>query len=174
MQIDENLVVEMDVKDGHVATGMDNAELQEFMDFVLGNSTEPPAVMDKIMVNLITKLSMGLGYNVVSNITRQASLTKFLTEAEERLFDPKEVADMDRGELEASYKVASKTLDTLFETQRKFIVQNKDLLQTDNSPQEKIVAKLMTLPPDKMESVMRIIEGLDEETAEDVDLDLED
>lgn len=141
-----------------VTGGMDTTELKEFIEYVVGDVAEPPAVMNKIMNNLIQKLSMGLGYNVVANIGRQAKLAKFLSVAEEFLFDTEDLKDMDKKQIAELHKEAGKTLTDLFEVQRKFIVQNKDVLKTDSTPQEKMVSKLMTLPPDKIEKIMAQID----------------
>lgn len=158
----ENLMEEMGADTAvvpHTAGGMDSTEVKDFIGYVLGDVAEPPEVMNKIMNNLIQKLSMGLGYNVVNNIGRQAKLSKFLALAEERMFDIEEVKDMDKEELAKMYNQAEKTLNGLQEFQRKFIVQNKDLLKTDSTPQEKMVSKLMTLPPAKLEKIMGVIEA---------------
>lgn len=142
----------------NVPGGMDSTELKDFFNYVMGDLAEPPEIMNKMMNNLISKLSMGLGYNVVANIGRQAQLAKFIAVAEEEMFDPEAVKDMDKEKLLDLYSKAEKTLTGLQEFQRKFIVQNKDLLKTDSTPQEKMVAKLMTLPADKLDSIMKIID----------------
>lgn len=142
----------------NVAGGIDSTELKDFFGYVMGTIAEPPEVMNKMMNNLINKLSMGLGYNVVANISRQAQLAKFISVAEEQMFDPEAVKDMDKEKLMDLYSRAEKTLSGLTEMQRKFIVQNKDILKTDTTPQEKMVAKLMTLPSDKLDSIMKIID----------------
>lgn len=139
--------------------GMDTQDLKEFIEYVVGDVADPPEVMNKIMNNLITKLSMGLGYNVVNNIGRQASLSKFLAVAEQRMFDLDDVKDMDKDQLSKLYAQAEKTLNGLQEFQRKFIVQNKDILKTDSTPQEKMVSKLMTLPPAKLDKIMNMIDA---------------
>lgn len=142
-----------------ISGGMDTSELKEFIDYVMGDSVEPPEIMNKIMNNLISKLSMGLGYNVVNNIGRQAKLAKFLSVAEDKMFDPEEVKDLDNEIVAKLYAQAERTLTGLQEFQRKFIVQNKDLLKTDSSPQEKMVSKLMTLPPAKLDKIMEMIDS---------------
>ena len=65
-------------EDKLVIGGMDNVEMIQFYKFVMGQSVEPPEALSKMMNNLITKLSMGLGYNVVNNIGRQAELSKII------------------------------------------------------------------------------------------------
>lgn len=169
---EEILEMSGDTKSITPAGGMDNTELKDFIDYVMGSATEPPAIMNQIMNNLINKLSMGLGYNVVANIGRQANLSKFLSLAEERMFDPTLINEMDREDLVKMYAQAEKTLNGLQEFQRKFIVQNKDLLKVDSTPQEKMVSKLMTLPPDKMDAIMKIIDDAMNPTTTEADEEL--
>ena len=91
------------------------------------------------------------------------------------MFDIEEVKDMDKEELAKMYNQAEKTLNGLQEFQRKFIVQNKDLLKTDSTPQEKMVSKLMTLPPAKLEKIMGVIEAeLNDTGAPEVPASVED
>ena len=169
---DSELMVQMADADKSVpvAGGMNSAEIKDFLDYVMGTVVEPPEVMNKIMNNLIHKLSMGLGYNVVANIGRQAQLAKFLSVAEERMFDVEEVKDMSREEISKLYGQAEKTLNGLQEFQRKFIVQNKDVLKTDTTPQEQLVSKLMTLPADKVDAIMKTIDAAvaDQQTSANV------
>lgn len=169
---DSELMVQMADADKSVpvAGGMNSQEIKDFLDYVMGTVVEPPEVMNKIMNNLIHKLSMGLGYNVVANIGRQAQLAKFLSVAEERMFDVEEIKDMSREEISKLYGQAEKTLNGLQEFQRKFIVQNKDVLKTDTTPQEQLVSKLMTLPADKVDAVMKTIDAAvaDQQTSANV------
>lgn len=99
-----------------------------------------------------------------SKIARKASLTRFISACETRLFDPEQVQEKDLSEVREDYESAVKTLNTLQEFQRKFIVQNKDTLKTTNTEQEKLLNKIMALPPDKMEKLMDILESKEEES----------
>lgn len=155
--------------------GMDNVEMENFIKFVNGESLEPPAQLEKMMNNIILKLSMGLGYNVVQGITRQAELTKFIAAAEKRLFDANSVQEMEEEEVRELHAQAVRTLGNLQEFQRKFIVQNKDTLKTTSTEQEKLLSKIMALPPDKMEKIMGILEGKEpEEKSPEEGFDTED
>ena len=152
-------VSEVEVPKVLISGGMTSIELKEFMEYVVGENPEPPEVMNKIMNNLVKKLSMGLGATVVGNMSRQTQISKYLAEAEKRIFDVDEIKDMPVEEVIKLYAQADKTLNSLQETQRKFIVQNKDLIKKEDSSAEKMVSKIMTLPPDKLERIMGIIDS---------------
>ena len=63
--------------------GMSPTDMKDFFRWALGSESEPPEVVQKMMVNLSSKLSVGLGINIVGNIGRQTRLTKFLEKMEE-------------------------------------------------------------------------------------------
>ena len=154
-------LVESNAEEDKVTVGgMDNVEMVQFYKFIMGQASTPPEIVTKMMNNLVMKLSMGLGYNVVNNISRQADLSKFLAEAEKRLFSVEALDTMTTKEIQDAYKEGRATLTGLQEFQRKFIVQNKETLKTDNTPQEKLMNKIMTLSPDKVAKLMETIETM--------------
>lgn len=146
-----------------VVGGMDKYEMAQFYRYLMGQSLEAPEVLNKMMNNLINKISMSLGYTVINNTARQADLAKFMAEAEKVMFNPESIATMTEKELKDTYKEAKSTLMGLQEFSRKFVVQNRDSLRVENSKQEKLMNKLMALPPEKLEAVTKIIEDAEKE-----------
>lgn len=154
------------VEDETVIGGMDKYEMAQFYRYLMGQSLEAPEVLNKMMNNLINKISMSLGYTVVNNTARQAELAKFMAEAEKVMFNPDTIGTMTDKELRDKYKEAKSTLMGLQEFSRKFVVQNRDTLKVENSKQEKLMNKLMALPPEKLEAVTKIIEEAEKEKEE--------
>lgn len=133
----------------------------EFMDWASGKEVELPPQLNKVMNNLLTKLSVGLGLSVVGSITRQENLNAFLVEAERKLFNKDLVNDMTMEEVDNAYKTARQTVTGLQEFQRKFISQNKETLKISNTPQEKMMNKIMSMSPSKIAVLMEQMEMLD-------------
>ena len=154
------------VEDETVIGGMDKYEMAQFYRYLMGQSLEAPEVLNKMMNNLINKISMSLGYTVVNNTARQAELAKFMAEAEKVMFNPDSIGTLTDKELRDKYKEAKSTLMGLQEFSRKFVVQNRDTLKVENSKQEKLMNKLMALPPEKLEAVTKIIEEAEKEKEE--------
>lgn len=140
-------------------SGLDQFAVQELVEYIMGSSAEPPKALDKMMTNLYQKLQTGLGYSVASNVQRQAKLVKFISEVESEIFDPERVKDMEEDKLVDLYTKATKTLSEMNEFERRFLAQNKDAFSSHKTEQEKIAQKLMTLSPEKLESIMKIIQG---------------
>lgn len=140
-----------------VVGGMEDFEIQQFNEYLVGAQIEPPEAMAKMMNNIITKLSMGLGYNVVNNINRQTKLSSYISKLEETLYDPADISAMSAEEKVARLDQANKTLNNLQEFQRKFIVQNKDAFAKVTSPQEKMMNQIMSMPPEKIEKMIQFM-----------------
>jgi len=136
-------------------------DANELIQFVMGDTLQPPQNLDKLMTNLYQKLQMTLGYSMARNVNRQVKLSKFIESAEDILFDPdnENLQNMDPEVLADLYKQATKSLTDMNEFQRRFLAQNKDTLVGERTQQEEIAAQLMALSPQKLESIMQILRG---------------
>lgn len=162
---------------GEVPTsGLDQYEVQELINYIMGLSSTPPAALDKMMTNLYQKIQMSLGYSVASNVQRQARITKFLSMAEKEVFEMSEedISNMDREALTKLYNSASKALGEMNEFERRFLAQNKEVFNGKLTEQEKIAQQLMALPQDKIEQIMSIIKGETKEETQQAEEILED
>ena len=135
-------------------------DTNELVEFVMGNSVQPPENLDKMMTNLYQKLQMTLGYSMANNVKRQTKLVKFLELAESEIFDldSETISQMDREELVKLYSQATKTLSDMNEFQRRFLAQNQNMAG-EKTQTEELAQKLMALPPSKLESIKQIISG---------------
>lgn len=148
------------VPQGDVPTsGLDQVAVQELVGYIMGITSEPPKALDKMMTNLYQKLQLGLGYSVASNVQRQTKLVKFISTVEDEIFDAEQVKDLDKSELQELYKNASKALAEMNEFERRFLAQNKDAFNSHKTEQEQLAQQLMTLSPEKIESIMKIVKG---------------
>lgn len=141
------------------SSGLNQTEVQELVAFIMGDESKPPESLDRMMTNLYDKMVMVLGYNVVANCSRQAKLQKFITTAEDTLYDVTRIPMMEHEELEKAYTSASKTMTDMTELQRRFVAQNKDVLTRTRTEQEKIAQSIMSLPADKIDMILSIIKG---------------
>jgi hypothetical protein len=139
-----------------------DTEMAKLIEFIMGNLTEPPEGITKMMNNLLTKLSMGLGCGIVDSLQRQKDLADYLKLMEKKIFiaDESIIDSYDVDTQVKLYDHASKVLTSLQEFQRKFIVQSRESLKVENSPQEKLMNKIMTLSPDKVEKLTEFLENL--------------
>lgn len=136
------------------------AELNEWL---LGGRTDLPEKVNKMMNNLILKLSVGLGVQVVASLDRINHLNNYMRKAEEIMFDVTMLDSMEESEIRRNYKIVASTSSALQEFQRKFIAQNRETLSLDNTPQQKLMDQIMSLPPDKIGLIMEMIRNTQEE-----------
>lgn len=141
------------------STGLDRQDVSDLVSFMMGESSTPPAALSRVMTNLYQKMQMSLGYNVAGNTQRMVQLQKFIADAEAELFDPSSVQTMSKEDLLDAYKSATKTLGEMNELTRRFLAQNKDTFGRPQTAQEQLASKLLTLSPEKLESIMSIVEA---------------
>ena len=169
----EDLNVTQVPQDSVPSSGLDQFAVQELVGYIMGITSEPPKALDKMMTNLYQKLQLGLGYSVASNVQRQTKLVKFIATVEDELFDPEQVATMDKSDMQELYKNATKALAEMNEFERRFLAQNKDAFSSHKTEQEQLAQQLMTLSPEKLDSIMKIVKGetalaQNEESQEDI------
>ena len=140
-----------------VATGLDKEDVNDLVSYIQGDSTDIPDSLSRIMTNLIQKMQVSLGYNIASQTQRMIKLQKFIATAEEELYDPDQIPNMDKESLVKTYNSANKALSDMNELTRRFLAQNKDTFKTAPTEQEKLAQKLVTLSPGKIEAIMNII-----------------
>lgn len=142
---------------GLVATGLDKEDVNDLVSYIQGDSTDIPDSLSRIMTNLYQKMQISLGYNIASQTQRMIKLQKFIATAEEELYDPDQIPNMDKESLVKTYNSANKALGDMNELTRRFLAQNKDTFKSTPTEQEKLAQKLITLSPEKIEAIMKII-----------------
>lgn len=130
----------------------------------LTSSDSSPGMASRLAKGFVDKLQVHLGLTLSDEVSRQVSLAKVVASMESVLFNPDAFAEYDVETQRKLYKEAKGALNDSLETQRKFIVQNKDLLfrEADGGVERKVLNDLMALPP---ESLKRIEEAIAEEKA---------
>lgn len=159
----EETIVAGDVVSSPSAPTKEEVEFKEFMAYVTGSSSEPPASFEKIMNSIVHKMQVHTSHSIVKSMNRQLNLANFIEKCERVIFSEDLIDQMAPEDTIERYNLAVRTLGGLQEFQRKFIVQNKIEPKTD-TPQEKILAKLMSASPDKLEKVVELLDN------EEVDL----
>lgn len=142
--------------------GFTGNDQKSFVRWVMGQAPTPPEVVDKIVTNIKSKISVGLGLGVVANIPRQTRLSDFINSLEADLFDPNKIIDMSTEEKLELWDKASKTLSQIQETQRKFVAQQGDsLLANPNSAQGKIQQRIMALTPEQLVKLSKALDDVE-------------
>lgn len=142
--------------------GFTGNDQKSFVRWVMGQAPTPPEVVDKIVTNIKSKISVGLGLGVVANIPRQTRLSDFINSLEADLFDPDKIIDMTTEEKLELWDKASKTLSQIQETQRKFVAQQGDsLLVNPNSAQGKIQQRIMALTPEQLVKLSKALDDVE-------------
>lgn len=127
----------------------------------------------KMVRSLLERLNIGLGVSVVEQISRKNNLEKFVRAAEEVLFDPKRLNNMDIEDIQKLLTQANKNLYEITEFARKYIVQNKEILMQDVMVSEKgtitdIVKLLSTFPKSKLDTVLKTIDDISKNNVSEV------
>lgn len=133
-------------------------DAEELLRWMMGLTSSPPKSIQKLMSNLATKLNVAMATLVTMNLSRMKTLSNFLQQSEEYVFDKSKIASMEDEDIVALYEKANKSLNSTMEFTRKFIVQNKDSLQGGSKEIDEIKELLSTLPVDKIKEISEKIE----------------
>lgn len=138
---------------------IDEDEKIELFKWMTGMVSEPPAAVQKIAANLATKINLAMGYVITRNFKRIDNLLNFMEDSEEYLFDAEELINMDDRDMMIDYyKEAGKQMKNSLEWMRKYVYQNKDELKQAGENVDKLKSLLMSLPPDKLEDIIDVLE----------------
>ena len=145
---------------------MENNENQvanQLLLYLKGEITETPEALSKVMANVLQRLTITLSASVVDSASRKIKLNEFITKAEEKIYNPELLDMMEPDEIISLYKEASKESARIDELQRKFILQNRDVVKIDDTPQGKLLAKIMSLTPEQSKKLEAKLKEVEEE-----------
>ncbi len=144
----------------HEAANLDNEQQQAFFQWISGQVMDPPDAVRRVVTNLSQKINMAMGYLTTINLSRMTRISDFMEAAEQELFSVGRVESMDNEQLLELYGQAQKILSTSMDFSRKFLFQNKDML--DMSEVDEIRTLLGNLPPDRLKDLRKFLEqGMD-------------
>lgn len=143
----------------NVSSGLDKQDVGELLAYVQGDSADVPKALDRLMTNLYQKIVTVSGYSVASEVGRQAKLTKFLAQVEDELFDENMLATMSHEDLLDLHKRVADEANRSQESTRKWLQQNRDTFQGKKTEIEVLAQQLSTLPPDKLSTIKKILQG---------------
>lgn len=131
----------------------------ELFQWMMGQSVETPAAVQKIATNLATKINIMMGYIITRNLSRIDRLINFMEDSEEYLFDSEELINMDdREDMLEYYKAAGGQMKDMLEWTRKYVYQNKQDLKEAGQTVDKLKSLLMALPQDVLTELIEHLE----------------
>lgn len=150
---------ELDLSQVHLPENLVSPEdAEDLLKWMMGMTTEPPATIQKLTVNLAKKLNVAMAYLITMNVSRMKDLSVFMKTAEDYLFDEQKLANMEDEQIASLYMKSAKVLDSTLEFCRKFIVQNKHDFDESFAEADRVKVLLSTLPADKLKSLADKIE----------------
>lgn len=131
----------------------------ELFQWMMGQTVETPAAVQKIATNLATKINIMMGYIITRNLSRIDSLINFMEDSEDYLFDAEELINMDdREDMLEYYKAAGGQMKDMLEWTRKYVYQNKQDLKEAGQTVDKLKSLLMALPQDVLTDLIDHLE----------------
>jgi len=131
----------------------------ELFQWMMGQSVETPAAVQKIATNLATKINIMMGYIITRNLSRIDNLINFMEESEDYLFDAEELINLDdRDDMLEYYKAAGSQMKDMLEWTRKYVYQNKQDLKEAGQTVDKLKSLLMALPQDVLTDLIEHLE----------------
>ena len=142
-----------------IPEGMLSAEeANEMLLWMSGKITEPPVAIRKSMYTVTLKLQSILALAVIESFGGIRHQLNYAKEAEKILFDVDQLMTDDREVKMQKYADCMKSMMMKLEFARKFAFQSKDFNLESSMGAEKLSAKIMNLPPDKISKIIDIIE----------------
>lgn len=138
---------------------IEKKEIEEFNKWLMGGSTEPPEIMQKMTANFIYKLNLLMGSVIVKSYMRLVKFDQYLGEIEDELFDTSEIVSLDRDALLELHSNARRSQMEILEFMRKFIYQNREnsLFKPYEVGADKIQSLLSSLPTDKQAEIEKVL-----------------
>ena len=123
----------------------------EFFNWLCGRRETMPPFVEGLVNNLAYKINTSMGFLCAMSVSRLYKLTQFMSEAEDKLFDPELIKVMDSKEILDAYKTASTVIMQTMEFIRRYLAQNQDAINFDTNSGSSAVSQLLsTLPPEKL------------------------
>lgn len=148
---------DIEVMPDKLITEEDSKELFKWM---MGMTSEPPEAVQKIAANMATKINIAMGYVIAMNLKRIDHLSKFMKETEDYLFDASHMIanEEDKDKMLEYYESAGKQMKSALEWTRKYVYQNKKELKEAGKRVDKLKSLLMSLPHDKLDVLIQVME----------------
>ena len=136
-----------------------------------GGNFDKPEFLDRVLNDFMNKITTSLGLEIINSAKRMSVLQDFLVNSEKDLYNTEIYESLTDKEKMERYKECQKTYTSLMETQRKFLIQNRDSIKQDNTEAQKILNKLLTLSNDKLNAVMNIINSTSSDSGNENNFD---
>lgn len=135
-------------------------ESQELVKWMRGDLDEIPQELRKVMGVMSERVVTFLMFILTRRLTCLEKLLEFTTAAEKELFKKDEIRDLSSGELELRYMRAMGLVENIMEFSRKFVVQAKESGGELSPEESKLLAKLKSLPPDKIKELDNLLDSI--------------
>jgi len=141
-------------------------EFSQILDWMLGLSPDQPEVLRRFRTDILNKVSTVLSFNVLAGLRRSAKLDRFISSAEEKLFNSDAIEFMEQEELMTLYGKATRESKDLLESVRKFMAQSKEQIKEENEEVSELAQLIRSYPADKRKELIALLQKGTSVTAE--------
>lgn len=131
--------------------------LQDTVRWLLGEADTPPKSIRLMSSNIAEKIELFNILLMLQNLERSSKIIRFMSEAEEMMFDRQAIAVLNTPELLKVYESAQKSLNSIMDHTRKFMNKNR-AIAAQSEDMAKIVDMLLSLPPEKYERLRQYLQ----------------
>ena len=135
-------------------------QLKDVETWLSGGTESTPDFIKTLTSGLQNKIEYSMCYIISQHMRRSISLLNFLEEAEKTLYDKNALLTKSTEEIQDLYKEASKTATSSLEWVRKYMVQNKEMLQPKDEKTETLLDLVATLSAEEMNKLIETIQGM--------------
>ena len=135
---------------------------EEIFSWLRGESEIPKSIA-QFGEDVASKFSWFIAYIQLSQLARLPTLVRFTAEAERRHFNPALLSDgLDTTAIGARYKECTTQLMKLLEFTRRFSQQNKEVLKSTATEEERLLlSKIKDLSPEAREKMMELLKKVE-------------
>lgn len=131
-------------------------EVEKFID---GLSLEVASSLEKDTGEVIAKMTPLVILTLMTAVQRINTESRFILEAEKKLFNLEAFTEATVEEKREVYNVANKALQSNLEFFRKFLLQNRDFMASDDSDMDEIRLLLKKLPSSRKRELLSLLKG---------------
>lgn len=135
---------------------------QEVISWLKGDIQDPPAMMNKLKDDVLERITWFIVLTVIENLQIVNRELEYVRRADERLFAESTLDEFGDGRLATRRKQALKSSMELLEYARKFLKQNKEVIEGAASPKSELHALMSSMTPEQLEVAVTIIKRVAE------------
>jgi hypothetical protein len=132
-------------------------EVKGLADYVAGRVSTPPESFNEALSCIAERLVNGIAGVTSETLVRLITLNAYLQKLESHLFNDLNISTKSDEDLLAEHSQVSKLIQTQMEFVRKFIIQNKENLDTIKPKRDELYDAISALPSGKIQALLEQI-----------------